>query len=117
MEAQVSNICLSIQNLQKRKGVGWGLPRLPEQGLYRGRVTNWLSQSQILKFWLFLNIFDFFGNQKSQTKYGFFQSERLSSRKALSELDIHYKSNLLVQNFATYTRINMIFTKEPHDIG
>ena len=40
----------------------------------------WHIWSQILKFWLFLNTFDLFGNKK-QKKSGFFQSERLVSGK------------------------------------
>jgi len=35
-----------------------------------------------------------FWKSKSQTKFGFFQSKRLGSDKALSELHIHYKSVL-----------------------
>jgi len=42
----------------------------------------------------FLNSSGFFGNQKSQTQSGFFQSKRLGSGKTLADLHIHYKSFL-----------------------
>jgi len=64
----------------------------------------------ILKFWLFLNTFCFFGNQKRQN-LAFFQSERLGSGKTLSELHIHYKPLLKrVYNHAGCTKYCKYFT-------
>jgi len=75
------------------------------------RVANLAFLSQILKFWLFLTPLAFFGNQKSKTKSGFFQSERLGSGKALSELHIYYKSLLKrVYNRAGCTKYWKDFT-------
>jgi len=58
----------------------------------RCRVANWVFLKPDFKILAFLKTFGFFGNKKSQTKSGFFQSERLGSGKTLSELHIHYKS-------------------------
>jgi len=54
----------------------------------------WLFWSQMFKFWLFLNTFGFFGNEKSQKIclfLAYLQSHRLGSVKTLYELDIHYQ--------------------------
>jgi len=60
-----------------------------------GRVANLAFLKPDFEFlafferlWLFMEI------KNSQTKSVFFQSERLGSRKTLSELHIHYKSLL-----------------------
>jgi len=55
----------------------------------------WLFWSQILKFWIFLNTFGFFGNKNVRKIWlflAYFQSDRLGSGQTLSELHIHYKS-------------------------
>jgi len=67
-------------------------------GIYSKRVHSRVPNLTFLKpdfeILAFLTPLAFLGNKKSQTKSGFFHSERLGSGETFSELHIHYKSLL-----------------------
>jgi len=58
------------------------------------RVANLALLKPDLEILAFLTPSAFLETKKGQTKSGFFQSEKLSSGKTLSQLHIHYKSLL-----------------------